>query len=70
MFCRTSHASQPSVCPDCGRALQPEGEMLRCSQHGLFFHYGPRLLVHVAERADERRQALLPWQTLTEKAIS
>jgi hypothetical protein len=51
------------ACPACGAPLHPDGTLLRCETHGLFFRYGPRLLVHVAH-AEEREAVLMPWQTL------
>jgi hypothetical protein len=54
-------------CPSCGEQLQRDGELLRCKQHGLFFRYGPRLLVHVARPTGEQ-SPLMPWQTLQERA--
>lgn len=56
------------TCPTCGEPLEREGELLRCAQHGLFFSYGPRLLVHVP-RPDAAEQPLMPWQTLAERAV-
>lgn len=53
------------TCPTCGKELQRDGELLRCDTHGLFFAYGPRLLVHAAHGA-EAKGALMPWQTLPE----
>lgn len=53
------------TCPTCGKELQHDGELLRCETHGLFFAYGPRLLVHAANGA-EPKGALMPWQTLPE----
>lgn len=53
------------TCPTCSAALKREGDLLRCEQHGLFFRYGPRLLVHVAH-GEEHEAALMPWQTLVE----
>jgi hypothetical protein len=56
---------QTRICPTCGRDLRCDGELLRCETHGLFFAYGPRLLVHAAHTA-EAKGSLMPWQTLTE----
>lgn len=53
------------TCPACGQQLRPEGDLLRCKTDGLFFRYGPRLLVHVA-RPDDHEATLMPWQTLGE----
>ena len=53
------------TCPTCGEPLQRNGELLSCKQHGLFFRYGPRLLVHVA-RAASTQAPLMPWQTLAD----
>jgi hypothetical protein len=56
-------------CPGCGAPLEREGDLLRCAEHGLFFRYGPRLLVQVPHAtADE--VPLLPWQTMKERAVS
>jgi hypothetical protein len=55
------------ACPTCGQPLSAEGELLRCAADGLFFRYGPRLLVHVA-RDEAARPTLMPWQTLAEPA--
>lgn len=59
----TPPAQRSPACPDCGAPLAREGERLRCAAHGLFFRYGPRLLVRVAAPAPPA-QSLLPWQTL------
>ena len=53
------------TCPRCGVRLEPEGTTLRCEIHGLFFSYGPRLLVQVAH-PDAPEAVLLPWQNLNE----
>ena len=57
-------------CPVCGHSLQHEGDLERCDEHGLFFYYGPRLLVHISTQSDERQKTLLPWQTVRESAAS
>lgn len=57
------------ICPGCGAQLEPEGELLRCVEHGLFFRYGPRLLVQAPRRA-VADAPLLPWQTMQERATS
>jgi hypothetical protein len=50
-------------CPTCGAPLSAEERLLRCPEHGLFFRYGPRLLVRIPlER--EVGEDLLPWQTM------
>lgn len=59
--------SQGRTCPNCGEQLHRDGDLLRCKQHGLFFNYGPRLLVHVA-RAGGAQAPLMPWQTLSDRA--
>jgi hypothetical protein len=61
---------ETGCCPVCGRSLQHEGDLERCDEHGLFFYYGPRLLVHVSTQSDEQQKALLPWQTVRELAAS
>ena len=53
------------TCPACGEQLHHDGELLRCKQHGLFFRYGPRLLVHAPNGA-VAETPLLPWQTVQE----
>jgi len=62
---QSKSTSQRRACPSCGEPLQPEGELLRCADHGLFFTYGPRLLVHVA-RPETPESPLMPWQTIAE----
>lgn len=54
------------TCPACGEQLHRDGDLLRCKQHGLFFRYGPRLLVHVARPAGVQ-SPLMPWQTLQDR---
>jgi hypothetical protein len=51
------------TCPTCGARLEREGNLLRCAEHGLFFRYGPRLLVQVPHHA-AAETPLLPWQTM------
>lgn len=58
---------QPRRCPVCEAQLTPEGELLCCPEHGLFFRYGPRLLVHVAA-SRPHPAPLMPWQTMEEEA--
>jgi hypothetical protein len=62
-------ATDVRTCPSCGAPLEQEGDMLRCAEHGLFFRYGPRLLVH-APNAAVAETPLLPWQTVQERAVS
>lgn len=50
-------------CPTCGEYLRHEGDLLRCAQHGLFFTYGPSLLVTVPHTT-VAQPPLMPWQTL------
>jgi hypothetical protein len=57
------------TCPSCGAPLEQEGELLRCAEHGQFFRYGPRLLVHAPNGAGVETP-LLPWQTMKERAVS
>jgi hypothetical protein len=57
--------TQP-VCPTCGEQLRREADLLRCTQHGLFFSYGPKLLVAVASPT-VAQPPLMPWQTLEGK---
>lgn len=60
-----THTPHPEpACPVCGAPLHLDGTLLRCETHGLFFRYGPRLLVHAAHAA-EREAVLMPWQTLS-----
>ncbi len=54
------------TCPRCTQALTPTGNYLRCGRHGLFFRYGPRLLLR-APVTDTSDQALLPWETLADE---
>ncbi|NJN19333.1 MAG: hypothetical protein HC822_25320 [Oscillochloris sp.] len=49
--------------------MQLQGELWRCGDHGLFFSYGPRLLVR-ADRNGTERAPLMPWQTLAEEALT
>jgi hypothetical protein len=56
------------TCPSCGAPLEREGDLLRCAEHGLFFRYGPRLLVHAPNTA-AAETPLLPWQTVQERAV-
>ncbi len=70
MFQGTTLSTETRTCPDCGSTLQAEGELQSCPKHGLFFSYGPRLLVHVAEgnvASQSKHQPLMPWQTLSDK---
>jgi hypothetical protein len=56
-------------CPDCGEPLNCVGQRFHCAAHGLFFRYGPRLLIRVPPPppppASSARD-LLPWQTYNE----
>ncbi|NNJ08890.1 hypothetical protein EKD04_000960 [Chloroflexales bacterium ZM16-3] len=58
---------QAWICPSCGKQLSIEGDLLRCAEHGEFFRYGPRLLVRVPSK--DAAAALMPWQTMQEKAV-
>jgi hypothetical protein len=51
------------LCPECGRELLPEEDALRCEVHGLFFLYGPALLVRTPDNNAKLSQQLLPWET-------
>jgi hypothetical protein len=57
---------QARACPACGEQLHRDGDLLRCEQHGLFFRYGPSLLVHVARTA-ATQAPLMPWQTVQDQ---
>lgn len=60
---------QARECPRCHTPMQLQGELWRCGDHGLFFSYGPRLLVR-ADRNGTERAPLMPWQTLAEEALT
>lgn len=60
-------AAEAATCPSCGEPLATEGRLLRCAEHGAFFRYGPRLLVH-APSEREADEPLLPWQRLASLA--
>jgi uncharacterized Zn finger protein (UPF0148 family) len=51
------------VCPVCGTELAREGGALRCESHGMFFAYGPQLLVRVPRNTGRSSEPLLPWES-------
>ena len=61
-------SNQPDrSCPTCRLPLQRRDDLWHCPQHGDFFSYGPRRLMHVAAEPGEAAP-LLPWQTVAEVA--
>ena len=50
------------TCPDCGAKLSIDSELLRCEQHGVFFAYGPQLLVRAPRENGKARATLMPWE--------
>lgn len=50
------------TCPDCGGNLAKEQDLFHCKDHGVFFRYGPQLLVRAPETQDQRATVLLPWE--------
>ena len=52
----------PYMCPNCGRELRKERGELRCADHGVFFAYGPNLIVRAAARTERDTKVQLPWE--------
>jgi hypothetical protein len=50
------------ICPDCGDKLIKERELLRCESHGMFFAYGPQLLVRAPRENGKHHETLMPWE--------
>lgn len=50
------------TCPQCGRELRVERDLLVCAEHGNFFVYGPGLLVRAPQRAKRERSTTMPWE--------
>jgi hypothetical protein len=50
------------VCPDCGKKLFADRDLLLCKEHGAFFAYGPQLLMRVAQPVAKNADASLPWE--------
>ena len=61
MFQRESEA-RAYTCPDCGGKLVHERDLLRCEIHGVFFAYGPQLLVRAPRENGKHYEALMPWE--------
>ncbi len=54
--------SETYTCPNCGRELRKERGELRCVEHGVFFAYGPNLVVRAPARAEHEAKIQLPWE--------
>lgn len=51
------------VCPNCGnRLLSGNNGALRCDEHGLFFAYGPQLLVRAPQPEERLADRSMPWE--------
>jgi hypothetical protein len=50
------------TCPDCGSKLTKERDLLRCQSHGMFFAYGPQLLVRAPHENGKHQETVLPWE--------
>lgn len=49
-------------CPNCGKKLIEDHSALRCNEHGMFFAYGPQLLVRAPQPEDRAQKPALPWE--------
>ena len=58
------------VCPTCGAKLTREGNLLRCAEHGVFFAYGPQLLVRAARQPEPHPASDLPWEKVELRRLS
>lgn len=54
--------SETYTCPTCGRELKPDNDKLRCDEHGIFFVYGPNLVVRAQESDERAPRVVLPWE--------
>ena len=61
MFQRESDV-RAYTCPDCGSTLVKDRDLLRCASHGMFFAYGPQLLVRAPHKNGEHAEVVLPWE--------
>ncbi len=50
------------TCPTCGCELKVENGELRCDEHGIFFAYGPQLVVRAPEKTEQTPRVVLPWE--------
>ena len=65
MFNNTSITPRIPICPQCDKTLQCDNDVLCCDEHGVFFRYGPHLIVRCApELQAQPILTLLPWETL------
>jgi hypothetical protein len=57
------HSKKASdCCPECGEELSPANDLLLCSTHGAFVHYGPQLIVRAPKPAEDPDEVTLPWE--------
>jgi hypothetical protein len=61
MFEREKSQEQ-CMCPQCGKELHVDGDVLVCEEHGNFFAYGPRLLVRAPNTPSRDRTPAMPWE--------
>jgi hypothetical protein len=54
--------SDTYTCPTCGRELKKERGELRCEDHGVFFAYGPQLLVRAPAEDSRPAKPDMPWE--------
>lgn len=50
------------TCPECGVKLTKTRDLLSCQEHGLFFAYGPQLLVRAPLQDGKSNEVVLPWE--------
>jgi uncharacterized Zn finger protein (UPF0148 family) len=55
----------PYTCPTCQAVLSRENGHLRCETHGMFFAYGPQLVVRLPRSGVRQGEPLLPWESRT-----
>jgi hypothetical protein len=60
--------SEVHTCPNCGNELKSERGELRCSQHGVFFAYGPNLVVRAPQQSEGDAKATMPWEAARKPA--
>lgn len=51
------------TCPSCGMELMTsDNGALRCGEHGMFFAYGPQLLVRAPQQDERFSDQPMPWE--------
>ncbi|MEN9937960.1 MAG: hypothetical protein RLZZ387_4539 [Chloroflexota bacterium] len=65
-----AHRNAPATetCPKCRAALTSDNGLLRCEAHGVFFSYGPHLLVRAPRLNGKGPETPMPWESRKPRA--